>query len=72
MSQDRDHGLEVVLQFEEALISGIFLLATGLHQARFGYKNVDELEHVTREYARAKLPMESMSAGKGINVWQYL
>ncbi|KAG0566331.1 hypothetical protein KC19_7G055400 [Ceratodon purpureus] len=34
----------------------------GLHQARFGYKNVEELEHVTREYARAKLPMESMSA----------
>ena len=45
-------------------------LATGLHQARFGYKNVEELEHVTREYARAKLPMESMSAGKGINILQ--
>lgn len=34
----------------------------GFHQARFGYKNVEELEHVTREYAAAKIPMESISA----------
>ena len=61
MSEDSDG--EVCLHLSKYRWGDV--LATGLHQARFGYKNVEELEHVTREYARAKLPMESMSAGKG-------
>jgi hypothetical protein len=59
-------GLKVAWSLSECQWD--IFLATGLHQARFGYKNVEELEHVTREYARAKLPMESMSAGKEISI----